>query len=101
MVEEGKKFLRWNKKGEGNAVILGKEQQVWLQIYQPGGYFTLNSDPEIDHVLTAVSDSLQIIGTIYRFSSSIFYVKNHLFCPDFLKSTQYKKLTQNALQFIC
>ena len=75
--------MRWNKKGEGNAVIPGKEQQVWIQIHQPnlGGYFTLNSYPEIDHVLTAVSDSLQIIGTTYR----IYYVKNHLFCPDFLK----------------
>ena len=79
LVEEGKKFLRWNKKGEGNAVVLGKEQQVWIQIDQPGGYFTLNSDPEIDYVLTAVSDRLQIEGTIYRFSSSIFYVKCQTF----------------------
>ena len=54
------------KKDDGNVVIPGKEQQVWIRIDRPKlGGFSLHNRSDIDHVLTAVNDSLQITGTKY------------------------------------
>ena len=84
-------WLFWNEIDD-RTVVTSQTEQRWNQSWShtksnqadPGDYFTLEITAA-GKFLTAANGSLQMRGT-YRFSSSLLYVKDHLFRSNFFKN---------------